>query len=50
MTAVTLPLAYRPLYESSLMYHSTHGLCIQPYMPIIEKPPPVPDFFSENCA
>ena len=50
ITAVTPPLEDRPLNESSLMYHSTHGLCVQPYMPIIEYPPAVPAFFSENCA
>ena len=50
MVAVTLPLACKPLNESSLMYHSTHGLCIHPYIPIIEKPPAVPDFYLDELC
>ena len=50
MVTVVPPPPPMPFHESSLMYHSTQGLFVQPYMPIIEKPPAVPDFFSANSA
>jgi len=51
MLAVTLLVCVGIFWnESSTMYHSTHGFCNQPYIPMDEKPPALPDLDSANCA